>query len=137
MTEAGAWRYLRAAVGDRWYARRIEDRLAAGTPDVFYAVPGRCCGWLELKHRPAWPARAATPLRLGLTAEQRRVLLDLRAAGVPAWVYLRVGRDHLLLHPARAVDAPQDELLASAAWDNADRLWDVAGFLDALTQPTE
>lgn len=51
MNEAGFWRYLQRGMGSRWKAERVENRLAAGFPDVFYTING-VHGLVELKYLP-------------------------------------------------------------------------------------
>lgn len=51
MDESGFWKYLRTGMGARWKAERIENRLAAGFPDVFFTIQGTH-GLVELKHLP-------------------------------------------------------------------------------------
>lgn len=60
-------------------AWKMQDAFVMGRPDVLFNVPEaegshRLVGWLELKYRPAWPARSSTLVDVGLTAEQYRHL---------------------------------------------------------------
>lgn len=49
MDESKFWAYLRRGMGARWKAERIENRLAAGFPDVFFTIDGTH-GLVELKY---------------------------------------------------------------------------------------
>ena len=51
MNEAGFWKYLQKGMGARWKAERVENRLAAGFPDVFFTI-GSVHGLVELKYLP-------------------------------------------------------------------------------------
>lgn len=51
MNEAGFWKYLQKGMGARWKAERVENRLAAGFPDVFFTINGTH-GLVELKYLP-------------------------------------------------------------------------------------
>lgn len=51
MNESGLWRYLQRGMGARWKAERVENRLAAGFPDVFFTIDGTH-GLVELKYLP-------------------------------------------------------------------------------------
>ena len=51
MDESGFWRYLQRGMGSRWKAERVENRLAAGFPDVFFTI-GNTHGLVELKYLP-------------------------------------------------------------------------------------
>ena len=67
------------------YARRIENVVVVGMPDVLVRVgdaPDEVVTFLELKHVNGPPARRTTPLlgeRLGLSREQRNWHLEWRA----------------------------------------------------------
>lgn len=49
--ESTFWAYLRKGMGARWKAERVENRLAAGFPDVFFTIDG-VHGLVELKYLP-------------------------------------------------------------------------------------
>lgn len=51
MNEVGFWKYLQKGMGARWKAERVENRLAAGFPDVFFTI-GPTHGLVELKYLP-------------------------------------------------------------------------------------
>lgn len=51
MDESGFWKYLQKGMGARWKAERVENRLAAGFPDVFFTINGTH-GLVELKYLP-------------------------------------------------------------------------------------
>ena len=51
MDESGFWKYLQKGMGARWKAERVENRLAAGFPDVFFTID-KIHGLVELKYLP-------------------------------------------------------------------------------------
>jgi hypothetical protein len=68
---------------------RIENAVAAGTPDVNYCFHG-CEGWIEFKEVAEWPPNGG-PLRVPhFTPRQRLWLRRRRRAGGRAWLLLRV-----------------------------------------------
>lgn len=113
--EAAFWGKVRGVLHDphaRRVARKLTDAFTAGTPDCFYIIDG-ITGFLELKYLPTWPKREDTPVSLGssVSAEQRRYLEMLVAAGAPAHVLLGIGRDgtHQDLFLIRVQDLPPGE----------------------------
>lgn len=63
-----------------------------GIPDLNYAG-----GWIELKWKKSWPARAATPLRIPhYTDEQRNWAKRRTAAGEEVWLLLKVRTEWFL-----------------------------------------
>ena len=113
MTERTDWLSLRARLGSLGRLVRVENAAGAGTPDVCYCFRG-VTGWLELKHALAWPRRLTTPLRVpSLTLEQVRWLIDWRAAGGIAWLWLRVERDEFLMTPTAALELYEGSVITS------------------------
>lgn len=56
MLETDLWNKTRKGFGSLWRARRIEDKLSLGVPDVFFSFPttnGRVSGMMELKCQDA------------------------------------------------------------------------------------
>ena len=52
MLEKDLWIKTRKGVGAKWRASRLEDKLSAGIPDVFFTLPSddiRIAGMIELK----------------------------------------------------------------------------------------
>lgn len=90
--EQRLWQYVRKGMAGRWHAQRHEDMLSAGIPDVSYAIDG-VDGWIELKAIDRWPARDATPVRVGIRPAQVR-WLSLRGqhGHGHCYVLLAVGR---------------------------------------------
>lgn len=71
----------------------VENPACPGTPDVNCVL-----GWIELKHVPAAPARAGTPVRVDHYTQQQRLWARRRAAaGGMCLMYLQVGNEHFLL----------------------------------------
>ena len=104
---------------DAW---SVENPCRPGTPDVNYIE-----GWIELKHAEKWPARAATPLRLGHFTPQQRLHLRRRwHLGGNAYLLLQVDQDWLLFDGETAAEfvglQPRQELYlrARASWHRPD-----------------
>ena len=119
MSEANLWRALRPALlAVGVHAVRIENMLDKGTPDVAYVARPfpRTCGWIELKHERAWPARAATRFRLSkLTLDQVLWHEEWRRN---AWLLAQVGRDYALweaIHARTLMDGDWDASKAVSA----------------------
>lgn len=137
--EASLWQYIRKGMGARWHAQRIEDSLSVGIPDLGYAIDG-LEGWIELKHVPAWPARAITPVRPKLTAKQSTWMLDRSRSGTGlCFVLLKVDRTFLLFGQEAfdaLIDGDQQDRLrarARAVWErriNWDQFAKLIQFLD-------
>lgn len=73
-------------------AHSVENRVGAGTPDVNYVE-----GWIELKWRQRWPARADTVVEVAHFNQEQRIWLERRwKAGGAAWLLLQVGQQWLL-----------------------------------------
>lgn len=97
-SEAALRAWVRAALAPVARVVRIENGVEPGTPDVYFSGPVVGRGWLELKHVPRWPARAATPCRVSsLTREQATWLEDERRHAGRAWLLIQIGRDRRLL----------------------------------------
>lgn len=94
MNEAAVWQHLRQHMAPYWKAQRIENQVGDGTPDVYWTIPHKAHGWVELKYRPSWPKRPATPVALGLRPAQAHWHRDM---AVPVWVIARIGDDWLFV----------------------------------------
>ena len=57
--EAVLWQWLRSGLQGYGHLVRIENLVAAGTPDVNFAIAGND-GWIELKSTATLPKRSAT-----------------------------------------------------------------------------
>lgn len=117
--EQKMWDRLRDKMTGRWTAERIENKIAAGTPDVFFSTEGRH-GWIELKVLDAWPKRPI-PVRIThFTKEQKRFLsLHHRIGGGGCFFFLFVQQtDEYLLFTGTYVNAigflSREELYANA-----------------------
>ena len=103
--ENNLWRVVRAKLSPFGELARVENRLAAGTPDVCLVVRARASepartAWLELKALPAWPKRARSPVVAPhLTLEQVLWLERWDAAGGRAGLLAQVAQTYLLLDP--------------------------------------
>jgi hypothetical protein len=117
------WKHLSGVMRGRWDARRHEDALGAGVPDVSYGCGG-ADGWIELKALDRWPARPDTLVRLdNLTPEQLRFLENRgRAGGGRCFVLLAVGGQYLLFRWDQArrlregATRAELEVLSAGAW---------------------
>ena len=49
------WDDLRDAMGTLWFARRIEDKLGPGLPDLSFSGKRKRFSWMELKVLPKLP----------------------------------------------------------------------------------
>lgn len=117
------WQYLARSLRGRWHAQRHEDRLTPGIPDVSWACEGKD-GWLELKALRAWPKRADTPVRVGLTAEQAAWLEARgRLGGGRCHVLVRVGQEHLLFDWREARRLQLDPLVRADLYKLAGARW--------------
>lgn len=102
MSESDFWRSIRPKLSPYGRFKRIEDRAAAGTPDVYYCIRG-AAGWIELKFIPKAPTRPTTCLRIEhLTLDQVTWLLDETNAGGRAWLLMQIEREYFLTDAAVA-----------------------------------
>jgi hypothetical protein len=102
MSEANLWAKIRERMAHKWdEATRHEDKLNPGICDVSFVAGGRH-GWVELK-KIQWPKRAGTIVRCKhYTPEQRNFLKRKGRAGGNTWLFVQIGRDHLLFDWERA-----------------------------------
>jgi len=92
-------------MGTLWFAKRVEDRLGSGLPDVSFAGKKRRYMWMELKCLPRLPQENRKFDIEHFTADQRAFGLEsLRHGGASAWWMMsRLGGiDHL--HRATIID---------------------------------
>ena len=90
-TEAGLWGLIRKSHPEGHW-ERIENRVARGTPDVNFCLPGGFEGWVELKVVSRWPVRGG-PLRTPhFTDDQRWWLRTRTKYGGRAGLLLRVDK---------------------------------------------
>ena len=111
MDESKFWRYLQRGMGARWKAERVENRLAAGFPDVFFTIDGTH-GLVELKYLPK---KKKTITIRHFTDEQRAFSFR---HGTPILVQLE---DHYFLFVAKeslhlGTGEPLDEFLQKASY---------------------
>jgi len=99
---------------------RHEDKFSGGIADLSFIQDGRH-GWMELK-KIQWPKRPGTIVRCRhYTAEQRNFLKAKGRAGGNTWLFVQIGRDHLLFNWEQAQQFgelnTEDTLeLATAVW---------------------
>lgn len=76
-----------------FWLQRIENGLAAGTPDVLSITKGHVA-WVELKAVDSFPVRPKTPVLgdEGLNNEQRNWHLDWAMRGGISYVLIGIGR---------------------------------------------
>jgi hypothetical protein len=104
-----------------WFARRIEDKLGAGLPDVFFAGRKRRGAWMELKALPNLPQEHRLFDIAHFTPEQRAFGLQMLESGGANswWLWTRTADiDHL--HRATIIDllgeSTYTTFRAKAAW---------------------
>lgn len=105
MPEQTLWDNLREAMEPYWFAKRLEDRLGAGFPDVSFTGRRKRFSWIELKVMPKLPPENRVFDIPHFTADQRAFGLEaLRHGGASCWWLLtRLGDvDHL--HRATIID---------------------------------
>jgi len=105
LPEQKFWDDLRETMRGQWFARRVEDRLGAGLPDLLFALRKRRSAWMELKVLPKLPAERRVFDIEHFTADQRGFGLSMRDnGGVNSWwLMTRMGDvDHL--HNASIID---------------------------------
>jgi hypothetical protein len=103
--EQALWDDLRGAMGTLWFAKRIEDRIGSGAPDVAFALKKKRFGWMELKVLPKLPQENRIFDIAHFNADQRAFgLQSLKYAGASGWWLLTRagGVDHL--HRATIID---------------------------------
>lgn len=111
--EQRLWDDLSVAMGGLWFARRIEDRLGSGLPDVFFAGRKRRGAWMELKVLPNLPQENRIFDIPHFTADQRGFGLQMLQSGGASswWLFTRTGTvDHL--HRATIIDALGEQTYA-------------------------
>lgn len=94
MTDDPEQKWRKSLVKDlrRLDAIPCENVAKPGTQDVNYNH-----GWIELKVLPDWPARSDTVVRIDKLTPQQRVRNRLRwEAGGAAWIFIKIGSDHIL-----------------------------------------
>lgn len=100
-----AWDDLREALRPYWWAKRLEDRLGAGFPDLTFTGKKKGFRWMELKVLPDLPQENRKFDIRHFTSEQRAFGLEaLRHGGASSWwLMTRLGGvDHL--HKATIID---------------------------------
>jgi hypothetical protein len=105
LPEGLLWDDLRDAMGTLWFARRIEDKLGAGLPDVSFAGKKRRYAWMELKVVQRQPKEDRAFDIEHFTAEQRAFgLQSLQSGGASSW-WLMTRTDTVdHLHRATIID---------------------------------
>lgn len=113
---------------------RIENITEVGTPDVNYCVKG-CEGWIELKHVAAVPLRETTPVKIGLTVEQRNWIIEREVQGGRTFILAQIERELFLFGGGSVYSlwagAPFKTLHAFSRWKLTDG-WE--RFLDEITK---
>lgn len=123
MSEANLSRRLTQKIKplmDSWH--RIENRVAVGTPDVWFGV-GHFGGWVELKHVADYPKMPTTPIRFKhFNIDQVNTLEEFGRAQGRVWILVQVASDHWLFRwdAARMLQLEQAlpwwEMHARARW---------------------
>lgn len=84
---------IAAARAEGGYGQKLSNRFVSGIPDLLLQLPGMCTRIVECKCA-VLPVKLTTPIKLELTALQRRTLRDMRAAGAFAGWFLIVTTTH-------------------------------------------
>ena len=95
MDESGFWRYLQKGMGARWKAERVENRLAAGFPDVFFTI-GPVHGLVELKYLP----KKRKTITISHFTDEQRAFSFRHKTPILVQIedeYLLFGHDHSLI----------------------------------------
>lgn len=136
MSESDLWSRVKAGIGGRWEAERIETRGAEGIPDVAWSAR-QCHGWVELKHVDKDPGPGKILKIRHYTPEQRNWILRHGRAGGRVFMLLRVGTEILLLNHMSAQEVgfrTLDELRTISAVNQDQRAkWVWTDVLEALT----
>lgn len=100
MTEASFWDSLRAAIKKTpdAVAWKVEDAFRKGLPDVVWRVES-AAGFMELKYLEKFPARPSTKVRVKVTPNQMRHLLEWKGRHGFAYLLVGVGREWFLFQP--------------------------------------
>lgn len=90
MAEKSLWAYIKRGMAPFWdHARRHEDTVGTGVPDVSYYYEGN--SWIELKEVKQLPVRPGTGISLGQWHKnggaQRHFLIKRKG-----WLLVRVNR---------------------------------------------
>jgi len=116
MNESGLWRYLQRGMGARWKAERVENRLAAGFPDVFFTIDGTH-GLVELKYLPK---KKKTITIRHFTDEQRAFSYRHRTP-----ILVQIEDEYLLFGPEHTLELGKGQPLsehiswAAARWTSS------------------
>ena len=130
MNEAGFWKYLQKGMGARWKAERVENRLAAGFPDVFFTIDG-VHGLVELKYLPK---KKKTITIRHFTDEQRAFSYR---HGTP--ILVQIEDEYLLFGHEHALDLGKGQPLsehiswAVARWEGSIHFDDLKSALLAIS----
>ena len=92
MSEKALWSLVRSNLALRMF--RVENRVAAGMPDVHYVRQGKS-GWFEMKYMKEF--KTGRKVSVGLKKHQHMWLKDYIDHGGIFWIMLRVGRTWLML----------------------------------------
>lgn len=103
--EQTLWDNLSEVMTPYWFARRIEDRLGGGLPDVSFTANKKRFSWLELKVLSNLPAENRVFDIPKFTADQRGFGLEcLRHGGASSWWLMTRCGDVDHLHRATIID---------------------------------
>ena len=76
--------------------QRHEDKYESGIPDLSFGIFG-INGWIELKHKKAWPKRATTKVKFNHFTNKQRTWLKTRGqAGGHCFVIIQISTNYLL-----------------------------------------
>jgi hypothetical protein len=85
-------------------AKRVENTVEAGTPDVYIRSTHGSC-WAELKYLAAFPKKATSIVKIPhYTDNQRLWLREEGILGGNAWLFVQVDHDYFLFDWRAAQD---------------------------------
>ena len=100
MSEKALWSLVRSNLALRMF--RVENRVAAGMPDVHYVIDSengyiidRKSGWIELKYIEKFPKKGK--VNIGLRKSQDLWIQKYTSMGGQCYILLRVGREKIFL----------------------------------------
>jgi hypothetical protein len=119
LPEQKLYDWLVRKVGHWALLERVENRVKKDTPDLYISVRATPCtddrpltGWIELKCLDAFPAKAATTVKLPhWTNGQRYWAIRHRTCGGNTWLVVQVGDEVFVFNAAE---------LATNDWTQAE-----------------
>lgn len=104
LPEQRLYDWFRRVVGPAAFIERVENRVKRDTPDLYIAEATMALrGWVELKVLPAFPKRAATPVRLEHWTSGQRYWANRHSLhGGQCWLVVQVQEEVYVFNAATA-----------------------------------